>query len=68
MNMADLPFKMWKAMKIFWKKEKPDVIYTSSPDLFVAFFALLFGKFHKVPVVVEVRDLWPESSVVYNIM
>lgn len=68
MNMADLPFKMWKAMKIFWKKEKPDVIYTSSPDLFVAFFALLFGKFHKVPVVVEVRDLWPESIVVYNRM
>lgn len=67
-NMADLPFKMWKTMKIFWKKEKPDVIYTSSPDLFVAFFALLFGKFHKVPVVVEIRDLWPESIVVYNRM
>lgn len=67
-NMADLPFKMWKTMKIFWKKEKPDVIYTSSPDLFVAFFALVFGKKRKVPVVVEIRDLWPESIVVYNRM
>lgn len=65
-NMIDLPFKMWKSMKVFYKQKKPDVIYTSSPDLFVAFFALLFGKKHKVPVVVEVRDLWPESIVTYN--
>lgn len=65
-NMIDLPFKMWKSMKVFYKQKKPDVIYTSSPDLFVAFFALLFGKKYKVPVVVEVRDLWPESIVEYN--
>ena len=67
-NLADLPFKMWKTMKLFYKKNRPDVIYTSSPDLFVAFFAVLFGKKHKIPVVVEVRDLWPESIVVYNHM
>lgn len=65
-NMMDLPFKTWKTMKQFYKKQKPDVIYTSSPDLFVAYFALLFGRKHKIPVVVEVRDLWPESIVVYN--
>lgn len=65
-NMMDLPFKTWKTMKQFYKKQKPDVIYTSSPDLFVAYFALLFGRKHKIPVVVEVRDLWPESIVEYN--
>lgn len=65
-NMIDTPFKMQKAMRCFYKKEKPDVIYTSSPDLFVAFFALLFGKMHRIPVVVEIRDLWPESIVEYN--
>lgn len=65
-NMIDTPFKMQKAMRCFYKKEKPDVIYTSSPDLFVAFFALLFGKTHRIPVVVEIRDLWPESIVEYN--
>ncbi len=52
----------------FFKKEKPDVIYTSSPDLFVAFFALVFGRKKKIPVVVEVRDLWPESIVEYKRM
>lgn len=65
-NLADFPFKTWKTMKVFLKKKRPDVIYTSSPDLFVAFFALLFGKKYKIPVVVEVRDLWPQSIVEYN--
>lgn len=67
-NMMDLPFKTWKAMKLFYERQKPDVIYTSSPDLFVAFFALRFGRKYKIPVVVEVRDLWPESIVEYNRM
>lgn len=65
-NMMDLPFKTWKTMKLFYKKQRPDVIYTSSPDLFVAYFALLFGRKYKIPVVVEVRDLWPKSVVEYN--
>ncbi|EEG73548.1 glycosyltransferase family 4 protein [[Clostridium] hylemonae] len=65
LNMLELPFKMWKAMKAF-KKEGPDVIYTSSPSLFIAFFSLLFGRRNKIPVVVEIRDLWPESIVEYN--
>lgn len=65
-NMIDLPFKMWKTMKVFYKQKRPDVIYTSSPDLLVALFALMFGKKHRIPVVVEVRDLWPESIVEYK--
>ena len=68
LNMVELPFQMWKTMKLFFKKEKPDVIYTSSPDLFVAFFALVFGRKKKIPVVVEVHDLWPESIVEYKRM
>lgn len=67
-NMIDLPFKMWKTMKVFYKKRKPDVIYASSPDLLVAFVSVVFGKWKKIPVVVEVRDLWPESVVAYNRM
>ena len=65
-NLLDFPFKTWKALKVFVKKEKPDIIYASSPDLFTVLFALVFGKTRKIPVVVEVRDLWPESIVAYN--
>ena len=66
LNMLDFPFQMWKTMKVFIKKAPPDIIYTSSPDLWVAFFALLFGKKYKRPVIMEVRDLWPESLIEYG--
>ena len=67
-NMIDFPFKLLKALRTFYKRKRPDVIYASSPDLFVAFFSVLFGKWKKIPVVVEIRDLWPESVVAYNRM
>lgn len=65
-NMMGFPFEVRKTMKRLLKEERPDVIYTSSPDIFVPFFAMKFGKKRRFPVVFEVRDLWPESIVEYN--
>ena len=65
-NLMGFPFEIRKTMKKLVGKEKPDVIYTSSPDIFVAFSAMKFGLKYKIPVVFEVRDLWPESIVEYN--
>lgn len=62
-NMLEFPIRIWKVCKKF---EKPDVIYTSSPSPFTAFSAILMAKRMKVKVVLEVRDLWPESIVEYN--
>jgi len=42
---------------------KPDVIYASSPHLFGAFAALLIAKFKRVPFVLEIRDLWPQTFI-----
>lgn len=42
---------------------RPDVIYASSPPLFPMMSALLVSKFMRVPLIVEVRDLWPASAV-----
>lgn len=67
-NLADFPFKIKRTMKRLCRQERPDIIYTSSPDIFVPFFALKFGLQHKIPVVTEVRDLWPESIVAYSNM
>lgn len=56
-------------IKKIWKKyswEKPDIIYTSTPDIFTAWKAEKFAKKHKLPCVVEVRDLWPLSIVEYK--
>ena len=62
-NMLQFPFRVWRVCKRF---EKPDVIYTSSPSPLTAVAAVLLAKRLKVPKVVEIRDLWPESIVEYN--
>ena len=57
----------WSLKKLPKKlKEIPDLIYTSSPDIFAAYYAVKLAKKLKVPCVVEIRDLWPESIIEYN--
>lgn len=46
--------------------EKPDVIYASTPDIFSVYTAVKLARKLRVKVIVEVRDLWPESIVAYN--
>lgn len=65
-NMIGFPFEVQKTMQKLLKEDRPDVIYTSSPDIFVPFFTVKFCRKHKIPVVFEVRDLWPESIVAYS--
>jgi glycosyltransferase involved in cell wall biosynthesis len=43
---------------------RPDVIFASSPPLPVAAAARLIAIRHRVPWVMDVRDLWPEAAVV----
>jgi glycosyltransferase involved in cell wall biosynthesis len=40
-----------------------DVIYATSPPLFVGGAALALSYMRRIPMVFEVRDLWPESAV-----
>ena len=42
---------------------KPEIIMGSSPTLFNALAACLLAKRYKVPFVLEIRDLWPESLI-----
>lgn len=62
-NMLEFPLRLAKVCKCY---ETPDVIYASSPDLLTAAMSLLIAKKRKVPCVVEIRDLWPESIVEYG--
>lgn len=43
--------------------KKPDVIIASSPPLFVGLIGYWLGLIKRVPLIFEVRDLWPESIV-----
>ncbi len=40
-----------------------DVIYATSPPLFVGGAALALSYLRRIPLLFEVRDLWPESAV-----
>lgn len=42
---------------------KPDVVLASSPPIFPIFSVWLICKLRRIPLVFEVRDLWPESAV-----
>lgn len=41
-----------------------DLVFASSPSLFVGLTGLLLSRIQRVPFVLEVRDLWPETAIV----
>ncbi len=49
-----------KFRKIANKLEKPDLIYVSFPTIDYAEEAIRYGKKNNVPVIVDIRDLWPD--------
>lgn len=44
-------------------KGKYDLLYASSPPLFVGGAALALSYLRRLPLIFEIRDLWPESAV-----
>lgn len=50
----------WKIWREGWK---PDVIYCSSPPLFVGIAGRVLKLLFRRPLVFEVRDIWPDAAV-----
>ncbi len=48
---------------LFKAREKYDLILVSSPPLSVGFVAIILSLFKRVPLLFEVRDIWPESAI-----
>jgi glycosyltransferase involved in cell wall biosynthesis len=42
---------------------RPDVVFATSTPLTIGIPGLVASKFHRVPLVFEVRDLWPEAPI-----
>lgn len=49
--------------KISRKEKNPDIIYCSWPLIDFAFEAVKFGNEYNIPVVIDVRDFWPDIFV-----
>ena len=48
---------------LFKVKGKYDVVVVTSPPLFVGISGYIISLFKRVPMVFEIRDLWPESAI-----
>lgn len=48
---------------VFLAHGRYDLVYATSPPLFVGASGLFLSWFKRIPFVFEVRDLWPESAV-----
>lgn len=48
---------------LFKVKGRYDVVIVTSPPLFVGISGYLISFFRRVPMVFEIRDLWPESAI-----
>lgn len=48
---------------LFFVKNKHDLILASSPPLFVGITGIVVSFIKRIPLVFEIRDLWPESAI-----
>lgn len=52
-----------KLNRVIRDLDKPDVIIGSSPDLLIPLAAYLVSRRYRVPFLMEVRDLWPQTLI-----
>ena len=65
-NMLEFSGRLRSVFKKLARKEgRPDVLCVASPHNFVCMPSLRYSKKAKIPCIVEVADLWPESIVAY---
>jgi glycosyltransferase involved in cell wall biosynthesis len=48
---------------VFKTKGKFDLVLVTSPPLFVGFSGYIISRIKRIPLVFEIRDLWPESAI-----
>ena len=51
-----------------FKTGKQDIIIATSPPLFVAIPGYIISRFKKIPLIFEVRDLWPKFAIEMGIL
>lgn len=67
-NMLTYYLRLFSATKKYSleSNQKPDVIYASSPHPLALIAGIKVAKRYKVPCIVEVRDLWPETIFAFG--
>ncbi len=60
-HQADFARGFLEQAEEFIKVERPDVIMAPIPTIDGAHAAVVFGLKHKIPVIADIRDLWPDE-------
>jgi len=50
-----------KALMAAMRLSKPDVVIATSPQIFCGYAGVWYKRLRGVPLVIEIRDIWPES-------
>jgi len=66
--LAFLGFLLSSVWAVLFRAGRPDVVVATSPPLITAIPGILVRRVRKVPLVFEVRDLWPESAVTTGVL
>ena len=48
---------------VFYARSRYNVVLVTSPPLFVGITGFLLSRWKRIPLVFEIRDLWPESAI-----
>ena len=51
----------FKALLAALRRPKPDVVIATSPQIFCGYAGVWYKRLKRVPLVIEIRDIWPES-------
>ncbi len=54
---------MFSAIAVGLFVKKPDVVIATSPQFFCGWAGTIFSKLRRLPFILEIRDIWPESIV-----
>jgi glycosyltransferase involved in cell wall biosynthesis len=58
----------WNATLRGMRLRRPDIVWASSPPLSVATAGRWVARRHRVPLALEIRDLWPESAAAVGLL
>ena len=53
----------WLGLSLWLKRRKFDVVWVSSPPLFTGLSGLFLSRLLNCPLVLEIRDIWPDTAV-----
>ena len=60
-RMLNFVSYFFKALLAALRLPKPDVVIATSPQIFCGYAGVWYKRIRRVPLVIEIRDIWPES-------